>query len=71
MGVYIGQSICIYDCEIGEIYYGCVLVGFVVVLGNLLLKDGKYSFYCVVIVKKVDVKICGKVGINELLCIID
>lgn len=71
MGVYFGQSIKIYDCEIGEVFYGCVLVGLVVVLGNLLLKDGKYSLYCVVIVKKVDVKICGKVGINELLCIID
>lgn len=68
MGVYIGQSICIYDCEIGEVYYGCVLVGFVVVSGNLFSVDGKYSFYVVIIVKKVDVKICVKVGINVLLC---
>lgn len=71
MGVYIGQSIRIYDREIGEIYYGRVSAGFVVVLGNLSLKDGKYSFYCAVIVKKVDAKIRGKVGINELLRIID
>lgn len=45
---------CIYDCEIGEIYYGWVLVGVVVVLGFLLLKDGLYSLYVVIIVKKVD-----------------
>lgn len=57
----------IYDCEMGEVSYGCILVGLVVVVGNLLLKDGLYSLYCVVIVKKVDVKMCVKVGLNELL----
>ncbi len=38
-----------------------------VVSGNLPAKDGKYSLYCAVIVKKVDEKTRGKVGINELL----
>ncbi|MDI8106938.1 hypothetical protein MJN85_29870, partial [Salmonella enterica subsp. enterica serovar Anatum] len=39
--------------------------------GNLPSKDGKYSLYCAVIVKKVDAKTRGKVGINELLRTID
>ena len=41
--------------------------GSVVVAGNLPSKDGNYSLYCAVIVKKVDEKTRGKVGINELL----
>ncbi len=41
--------------------------GSVVVSGNLPSKDGKYSLYCAVIVKQVDEKTRGKVGINELL----
>ncbi len=67
MGVYIGQSTRIYDRETGEIIYGRVPAGSVVVSGNLPSKDGKYSLYCAVIVKKVDAKTLGKVGINELL----
>lgn len=67
MGVYIGQSTRIYDRETGEIHYGRVPAGSVVVSGNLPSKDGKYSLYCAVIVKKVDAKTLGKVGINELL----
>ena len=67
MGVYIGQSTKIYDRETGEIHYGRVPAGSVVVSGNLPSKDGKYSLYCAVIVKKVDAKTLGKVGINELL----
>ena len=67
MGVYIGQSTKIYDRETGEIHYGRVPAGSVVVSGNLPSKDGKYSLYCAVIVKKVDEKTRGKVGINELL----
>ena len=67
MGVYIGQSTRIYDRETGEIHYGRVPAGSVVVSGNLPSKDGKYSLYCAVIVKKVDEKTRGKVGINELL----
>ena len=71
MGVYIGQSTRIYDRETGEIHYGRVPAGPVVVSGNLPSKDGKYSLYCAVIVKKVDAKTRGKVGINELLRTID
>lgn len=67
MGVYIGQSTKIYDRETGEIHYGRVPAGSVVVSGNLPSSDGKYSLYCAVIVKKVDAKTLGKVGINELL----
>lgn len=71
MGVYLGQSTKIYDRETGEIFYGRVPAGSVVVSGNLPSKDGSYSLYCAVIVKKVDEKTRGKVGINELLRSID
>jgi 2,3,4,5-tetrahydropyridine-2,6-dicarboxylate N-succinyltransferase len=67
MGVYIGQSTKIYDRETGSVTYGRVPAGSVVVAGNLPSKDGTYSLYCAVIVKKVDAKTLGKVGINELL----
>ncbi|SFN24181.1 2,3,4,5-tetrahydropyridine-2-carboxylate N-succinyltransferase [Formivibrio citricus] len=67
MGVYIGQSTRIYDRETGEVSYGRIPAGSVVVSGNLPSADGKYSLYCAVIVKKVDAKTRGKVGINELL----
>ncbi len=67
MGVYIGQSTKIYDRETGEVHYGRVPAGSVVVSGNLPSKCGKYSLYCAVIVKKVDAKTRSKVGINALL----
>lgn len=67
MGVYIGQSTKIYDRESGEILYGRIPAGSVVVAGNLPAKNGNYSLYCAVIVKKVDDKTRKKVGINELL----
>ncbi|MDZ7595193.1 MAG: 2,3,4,5-tetrahydropyridine-2,6-dicarboxylate N-succinyltransferase [Thiobacillus sp.] len=67
MGVYIGQSTKIYDRETGEVTYGRIPAGSVVVSGNLPSKDGSYSLYCAVIVKKVDAKTLSKVGINELL----
>ena len=67
MGVYIGQSTKIYDRETGEVSYGRIPKGSVVVSGNLPSKDSSYSLYCAVIVKKVDEKTLGKVGINELL----
>ncbi|MEE2731320.1 MAG: 2,3,4,5-tetrahydropyridine-2,6-dicarboxylate N-succinyltransferase [Pseudomonadota bacterium] len=71
MGVYIGQSTRIYDRETGEIHYGKVPAGSVVVSGNLPSACGKYSLYAAIIVKKVDEKTRGKVGINELLRITD
>ena len=67
MGVFIGQSTRIYDRETGEVSYGRVPAGSVVVSGSLPSKDGSYSLYCAVIVKKVDAKTLSKVGINELL----
>ena len=67
MGVYIGQSTKIYDRETGEVTYGRVPAGSVVVSGNLPSEDGKYSLYCAVIVKRVDAQTRSKTGINELL----
>ena len=67
MGVYIGQSTKILDRATGEITYGRIPAGSVVVSGNIPSKDGSHSLYCAVIVKKVDAKTRGKVGINELL----
>ena len=67
MGVYIGQSTKIYNRETGEVSYGRIPEGSVVVSGNLPSADGKYSLYCAVIVKQVDEKTRSKVGINELL----
>jgi 2,3,4,5-tetrahydropyridine-2-carboxylate N-succinyltransferase len=67
MGVYIGQSTRIYNRETGEITYGRIPAGSVVVSGNLPSADGRYSLYCAVIVKQVDAKTRAKVGINELL----
>jgi 2,3,4,5-tetrahydropyridine-2-carboxylate N-succinyltransferase len=71
MGVYIGQSTKIYNRETGEVTFGRIPAGSVVVSGNLPSKDGKYSLYCAVIVKQVDEKTRSKVGINDLLRHID
>ena len=67
MGVYIGQSTKIYDRETGEVSYGRIPAGSVVVSGSLPSKDGSHSLYCAVIVKKVDAKTRSKTGLNELL----
>ena len=67
MGVYIGQSTRIYNRATGEISYGRVPPGAVVVSGSLPSADGKYSLYCAVIVKTVDAKTRAKVGINAIL----
>lgn len=67
MGVYIGQSTKIYDRETGTVSFGRVPPGSVVVPGNLPSKDGTYSLYCAVIVKKVDAKTRAKTSINDLL----
>ncbi|MCK9382693.1 MAG: 2,3,4,5-tetrahydropyridine-2,6-dicarboxylate N-succinyltransferase [Sulfuritalea sp.] len=67
MGVYIGQSTKIYDRATGEVIYGRIPAGSVVVSGNLPSADGKYSLYCAVIVKRVDAQTRAKTGINELL----
>jgi 2,3,4,5-tetrahydropyridine-2,6-dicarboxylate N-succinyltransferase len=67
MGVYIGQSTKIYNRLTGEISYGKIPPGSVVVSGNLPGGDGRYSLYCAVIIKQVDAKTRAKTGINELL----
>ncbi|SET33519.1 2,3,4,5-tetrahydropyridine-2,6-dicarboxylate N-succinyltransferase [Thalassotalea agarivorans] len=67
MGVYIGQSTKIFDRETGEVHYGRVPAGSVVVPGNIPSKCGTYSLYAAIIVKKVDAKTLAKTGINELL----
>jgi len=67
MGVYIGQSTKIFNRETGEVTFGRIPAGSVVVSGNLPSKDGSYSLYCAVIVKQVDAKTRSKVGINDLL----
>ena len=67
MGVFIGQSTRIYNRLTGEISYGRVPAGSVVVSGQLPSADGKYSLYAAVIVKQVDAKTRGKTSINELL----
>lgn len=67
MGVYIGQSTKIYNRMTGEITYGRVPAGSVVVPGSLPAKDGSHSLYCAVIIKQVDERTRSKTGINELL----
>ena len=67
MGVYVGKSTRIYDRESGEIMYGRVPPGSVVVPGNLPAKDGKYSLYAAIIVKRVDEQTRSKTSVNELL----
>lgn len=67
MGVYLGQSTRIYHRESGEIFYGRVPAGSVVVPGSLPDPTGKYSLYCAIIVKQVDATTRHKVSLNELL----
>ncbi len=67
MGVFIGQSTRIYNRATGEVSYGRVPAGSVVVSGSLPSADGKYSLYCAVIVKQVDEKTRGKTSVNDLL----
>ena len=67
MGVYIGQSTKIYDRSTGEVGYGRVPEGSVVVSGSLPSADGRYSLYCAVIVKRVDAQTRAKTAINDLL----
>jgi len=67
MGVFLGQSTRIYNRATGEISYGRVPAGSVVVAGSLPAKDGSHSLYAAVIVKQVDEKTRSKTGINELL----
>ena len=67
MGVYISQSTKIYDRATGQVSYGRIPAGSVVVSGNLPAADGSHSLYCAVIVKKVDAQTRAKTSINDLL----
>ncbi len=67
MGVFLGQSTKIYNRLTGEISYGRIPAGSVVVAGSLPSEDGSHSLYCAIIVKQVDEKTRAKVSINELL----
>lgn len=67
MGVFIGQSTKIFNRMTGEIIFGRVPAGSVVVPGSLPSKDGSHSLSCAVIIKQVDERTRSKVGINELL----
>ncbi|MFO1282330.1 MAG: 2,3,4,5-tetrahydropyridine-2,6-dicarboxylate N-succinyltransferase [Burkholderiales bacterium] len=67
MGVYVGQSTKIYDRATGQVSYGRIPAGSVVVAGSLPAADGSHSLYCAVIVKRVDEKTRAKTAINELL----
>ena len=70
MGVYLGQSTPIFNRESGEISYGRVPSGSVVVSGNLpktTASGQAYSLYAAVIVKRVDAQTRSKTSINELL----
>jgi 2,3,4,5-tetrahydropyridine-2-carboxylate N-succinyltransferase len=70
MGVYIGQSTPLFDRATGEITYGRVPSGSVVVSGNLPKKAANgadYSMYAAIIVKRVDAQTRSKTSINDLL----
>jgi 2,3,4,5-tetrahydropyridine-2-carboxylate N-succinyltransferase len=67
MGVFLGQSTKIYDRATGQVHYGRVPSGSVVVPGSLPSGDGSHSLACAVIVKRVDEATRAKTSINELL----
>jgi 2,3,4,5-tetrahydropyridine-2-carboxylate N-succinyltransferase len=67
MGVFIGQSTRIFDRETGQVLYGRVPAGSVVVPGTLPSGDRSCALYCAVIVKKVDARTRAKTSLNELL----
>jgi len=71
MGVFISQSTRIYDRATGQITYGRVPPGSVIVPGSLPSADGSYSLACAIIVKRVDEKTRAKTSINELLRMAD
>ena len=67
MGVFLSQSTRIYDRSTGEVMYGRVPAGSVVVPGSLPAADGSHSLNCAVIVKRVDAQTRSKTSINDLL----
>lgn len=67
MGVFLGQSTRIYNRATGEVSFGRVPAGSVVVSGSLPSADGSHSLYCAVIVKQVDARTRSKTSVNDLL----
>ena len=67
MGVFVGQSTKIYNRATGDISYGRIPAGSVVVAGSLPSSEGNCHLYCAVIVKQVDAKTRAKTSINDLL----
>jgi 2,3,4,5-tetrahydropyridine-2,6-dicarboxylate N-succinyltransferase len=70
MGVYIGKSTPIFNRDTGEVSYGRVPGGSVIVSGGLQKKtaDGTaYTTYAAIIVKTVDAKTRASTSLNELL----
>lgn len=67
MGVYLSQSTRIYNRETGEVTYGRIPSGAVVVPGSMPAADGSHSLACAVIVKRVDAQTRQKTSINDLL----
>ena len=70
MGVYIGQSTPIFNRATGEISYGRVPSGSVIVSGGLPKQTAAgvpYTTYCAVIVKTVDAQTRSKTSLNDLL----
>jgi 2,3,4,5-tetrahydropyridine-2-carboxylate N-succinyltransferase len=67
MGVFLSQSTRIFDRNTGQILYGRVPSGSVVVPGTLPSADGRCALYAAIIVKRVDAQTRAKTAINELL----
>lgn len=70
MGVYIGKSTPIFNRDTGEMIYGRVPSGSVVISGSLPKKtaDGTaYNTYAAIIVKTVDAKTRASTSLNDLL----
>jgi 2,3,4,5-tetrahydropyridine-2-carboxylate N-succinyltransferase len=68
MGVFIGASTRIVDRQTGEVIYGRVPSGSVVVPGSMPSSGhSSINLYCAVIVKRVDAQTRAKTAINDLL----
>ncbi|MDD5028039.1 MAG: 2,3,4,5-tetrahydropyridine-2,6-dicarboxylate N-succinyltransferase [Rhodoferax sp.] len=67
MGVYLGQSTPIYDRATGQVSYGRIPAGSVVISGSLPKDDGRYNLYAAIIVKRVDAQTRAKTSLNDLL----
>ncbi len=68
MGVFIGASTRIVDRQTGEVLYGRVPAGSVVVPGSMpSAGNPSINLYCAVIVKRVDAQTRAKTAINDLL----